>query len=1194
MATRGAAVVHRLERTVALSLKSIVTIVLMAAAALLSVSASCPGAEPSAKAGEAQAGSPAVAPEQLTRALADFNRGSALLEQYRYSEAAEAFEAVLKVSPHWTAARFNLGVAYLNMQKDASGSLGKARQAFEEVLRAEPGNLHAPYCLGLYYQYLGQNKEALAYFEKVHKTDPRDPHAAYKCAEVLNTLHENQEAIKMLEQVVALDPGFISAYYRLAMLYQQTQQREKAVPLLQRFQALNTNELAGGSFAVKQQAYGTVGKYGVLLESNRLPLGAAETSRRTRILFSPQVKELNARLKPWKWAGGSINLPGIAVGDLNGDGHLDLVLTAAGDDGATSVWINDGKGNFKQGAKIADKGVSPCLGDVNNDGSLDLWLGRAGQDLLFLGDGKGNFKQAPSPPTLVDPRITACARMFDLDGNALLDLASFRWSGGSLPADADVRPAPSMIYTTQQIEPNSFGVVKEAQSDLAPSLGLAMPQTPVSTVVYDDFDNDRDLDLILFPAKGKPIAWVNDRVGKYRLLDSAATGLDVEGVIGATSGDPYKTGNRDLLVFTGKEVRLYRNRGGFKFELDQEFARRFGTLGGTGGQFADMDNDGDLDILIGDAHRRDGTRGPALLVNDWPNRRFVDASELDPGNLLAGLQTKGDASCVAADFNGDGKLDLLLAEMNEPPRLIENLTQGGHYIAIDLLGKQERDRSARSSVSPIGTRVEIRSGTVSEQFVVGVPSGPIALPPLRIHAGLGPNTQVQWLRIRWPDAMLQSELELAADQTMKIPETNRVSSTCPHLYAWDGSRFALVADFGGVGGLGYWIAPDTFAMPRPLEYVPIPRLVPKDGQYVLQVLESLEETVYVDEAKLIAVDHPEGTEVWPNEMMAMGIPQPPFELFCFREPIEPVKAVDHRGVDVTEQLRRIDRACAGSSELENDLYGYAKDHAVELDFGDRLHKLPADARLVLVLYGSTEYPYSSTNYAASRAGLRMKAPSIEVWRGGRWVELLHEVGCPAGMQHVMAVDLGGKLLPSDEKIRVATNMEIYWDRIFLAAHRADARLRLQEVAAQSADVHFLGFARPYSPDGRRPELYDYERVDRAVPWHLMKGQYTRYGEVGELLRQTDDCYVIMGRGDELTLRFPEKALGPVPSGYRRSFLLKVDSYCKDMDLYTAHPDTVEPLPFHAMRSYPYGPDERYPETDRTKDYLRRYNTRRVQ
>jgi hypothetical protein len=216
-----------------------------------------------------------------------------------------------------------------------------------------------------------------------------------------------------------------------------------------------------------------------------------------------------------------------------------------------------------------------------------------------------------------------------------------------------------------------------------------------------------------------------------------------------------------------------------------------------------------------------------------------------------------------------------------------------------------------------------------------------------------------------------------------------------------------------------------------------------------------------------------------------------------------------------------------------------------------------------------------------------------VLRDGRWVEVFREAGYPAGLNHTMTLDLTGKIRPRDRRVRLTSNMQIYWDQIFLAEHTGEVPLAIREIGADSAQLRFLGYPREYSPDGLEPNLYDYDNIDRAAAWKLMAGQYTRFGEVAELLATADDCFAIMGRGEQLTLRFPADAFGPVPPGCRRTFLLKTDSYCKDMDLYTAHGDSVEPLPFHAMSGYPYGPDENYPDTERTRRYRSQYNTRPV-
>jgi len=1141
---------------------------------------------PSPKAVEGAPASPPAAAATYAKALAEFNRGAAYTEQYEYTQAVKAFETVVGLVPEWTAARFNLGVAYFNMlgQQGAAQSLATAQEAFEAVLKSNPKHLHARFCLGLYHQHVGESEKALACFQAVHEADDKDPYVAHKCAEALLSLGRNDEGTRMLEKVVALDPGFISAVYRLALQYQRAGQRDKATQLFQRFKDLGTDELSGGSFVV-QKTYGTVGKYYQVLGADDMPLARPEAATAARILFSPETKTLDASSVPWKWAGGSVDVPGVAAGDVDGDGDLDLCLTAMGKDGATSIWLNDGRGGFAAGPPIAERGVSPCFGDVDNDGDLDLWLGRAGPGILLKNDGKGKFTQEAAPAIAGPDLLTACARLLDLDSDGDLDFVALRLAGGSVPAADKLVPAAGSVYNNHR---------DGSYTDIAARLGLALADTPVAAAVYDDFDDDRDLDLVIFPGNGAPaIVWVNDRAGGHRILDAAATGLAVTGTVGATSGDPNKDGRRDLLVFTGKGLHLYVNRGNLRFEASKGFEERFGRLGGTSGQFADMDNDGDMDLVIADAYRRDGSRGPVLLVNDWPRDRFLDAAELDPGNLLTALRTKGHASVVVADFTGDGRCDILLAPAGEKPLLVRNATPGGHWVELDLCGTQTQDLKQRSNNSAIGARVEIKAGPVFQQFVVGVPSGAVAMPPHRIHAGLGDWARIDWLRVVWPDGVLQAELELAADRVVPVTELSRKTSSCPYLFAWDGLRFDFVADFGGMGGLGYLVAPGVYAPPDATEYVPLPRLKPRDGEYVLQVIEPLEEAVYFDEAKLIAVDHPLGTEAYPNELMAINVPPPPFEVFCYREPIEAVRAVDHRGVDVTDALRRIDRVYAGATRLDNRFVGLAQDHFVELDFGDRLKAVPEGARLVLFLHGWVEYGYSATAFAAAQAGLRTKAPSLHVRRGEEWVELFSEAGYPAGLQHMMTLDVTGKILPSDRTIRIATNMELYWDRIFLAVPLGDGAISMKEVPVRSADLHFRGNPVEYSPDGRLPNLNDYNNI-ATMTWKIMAGQYTRFGDVTELLAEADDCYVIMGPGEEITLRFPADAFGPVPEGRRRTFILKTDSYCKDMDLYTAYPDTVEPLPFHTMSGYPYGADERYPDTPKTREYRQRYNTRRIQ
>lgn len=1106
---------------------------------------------------------PEVAAQDYTEALAAFNRGGALLEQYDYAKAVAEYERAVALAPAWTAARFNLGLALLNMQGEAGKgeSLERAREIFEQIVAAEPEHRSAHFCLGMYYQHLGKNEIALEHFEKVHRADPDEPYAAYKCAETLGGLGRNDEAIETLEAVLAQDPGFVSGYYRLAMLYQRTRQREKAQPLFERFRKLSDEELDGKMFTVGQ-VYGTAGKYYLALDARSVPVPPKPIA--ARLLWDPEPRTIDAPLTAWPGAPGDVTVPGIAMGDLNGDGRLDLLLTGQSDRGGAQVWLNDGEGHFAPAQKLGNGAVSPCLGDVDNDGDLDAWIGSAGPDALWLNDGKANFTRVEVAPSAETGR-SATARLLDLDSDGDLDLLSFRNAGGR-------------VYNN-----NRDG----KYPDIAEKVGLALPDRPIAAVLCDDFDGDRDLDLVLFPTNAAPLAWVNDRAGLHHTLDAKSTGLLTPGV-SATTCDVNQDGLRDILVI-GEGLHLYLNRGNWKFEVDPQFEALGNRLGGTGGQFADVDNDGDPDLVIADARRKDGSRGPVVLLNRRPEPGFVDAADLDAGNLLSQIQTKGPAAVVAADLDDDGRLDLILAEMGGKPRIVRNATRGGNFLAIELQGTEEQGKKSRSNRSAIGARVEIKTGAITEQFLVGNTAGTTAMPPLRVHAGLGGNDQVQWLRVVWPDGVLQAELDSPAGKLLKLTETQRKISSCPHLFAWDGTQYRFVSDFGGMGGLGYMTGPGQYAPPDATEYVPVPGLQARDGQYVLQVLEPLEEAVYFDEAKLLAVDHPEGTRALPNEMMAVGLPPPAFEVFCFSREVSPVRAVDHRGKDVTEALARVDRQYAGATDPDPRFIGFAGDHAVELDFGDRLEQLTS-GRIVLVLNGWVEYGYSSTAYAAAQAGLVLRAPSFEVWRDGRWVELFHEAGYPAGIDHWMTLDLTGKLRPGDRKLRITSNMDLYWDRIFVA--QPDGKpATVHTLRPHAAELHFFGYPREYSPDGRQPNLYDYSNVDRYLSWTVMPGNYTRYGDVTELVAAADDCFAVMAPGDELTLRFPAAALPPLPAGHRRTFLLKADSYCKDRDLYTGLGDTLGPLPFHAMTGYPYPHSERYPDTEKTRQYQRRYNTR---
>jgi hypothetical protein len=171
-------------------------------------------------------------------------------------------------------------------------------------------------------------------------------------------------------------------------------------------------------------------------------------------------------------------------------------------------------------------------------------------------------------------------------------------------------------------------------------------------------------------------------------------------------------------------------------------------------------------------------------------------------------------------------------------------------------------------------------------------------------------------------------------------------------------------------------------------------------------------------------------------------------------------------------------------------------------------------------------------------------------------------------------------------------MCVYWDEIFLGEDSSAPEARITRLDAGAAQLRFRGFSRiQVDPQRLQPEAFDYATVSPLSNWNPTPGRYTRYGDVLELVQQTDDRLVVMGSGDELQLWYPADPAPALPPGWTRDFLLLVDGWAKDADANTAFSQNVEPLPFHGMTSYPYPPKEAFPTDEVHNRYRREYNTR---
>jgi len=271
--------------------------------------------------------------------------------------------------------------------------------------------------------------------------------------------------------------------------------------------------------------------------------------------------------------------------------------------------------------------------------------------------------------------------------------------------------------------------------------------------------------------------------------------------------------------------------------------------------------------------------------------------------------------------------------------------------------------------------------------------------------------------------------------------------------------------------------------------------------------------------------------------------------------------------------------------------GLVEEHFLELDLG-KLESTPK--QLTLFLTGWIYPTNTSINVNLSqRTDLAYpKLPSLWVPDGkGSWKLAQGFMGFPGGKTKTMAVEIDPSVFPSgDYRVRVVTSAEIYWDDVFFTVDEPAAELNETPLELASAHLHYRGFSKELPREATTPQLFDYSQVSKAPIWAPMQGKFTRYGEVRELLTETDDCLVVLGSGDEMTLRFhaPKQ---PLPAGWKRDFLLYSVGWDKDCDMNTVYGTHTDPLPYNAMPSYPYPPDKPFPQDEKHNEYLRKWQTR---
>jgi len=1003
----------------------------------------------------------------------------------------------------------------------------QAVEEFRQALTLAPQSFRERLNYGLALLRAGQVKEGVAELEKAQKQDPSIPHTWFNLGIAYKREGRYEAALEQFERMVRLVPDEPISHYNLGLLFNLTGQSERA---LEKFQ--------------------TAARLGPMLVAPRFQIYTAHR-------LAGREEEAARSLAEFQ--------------------------------------------RVKQRQKEADESE-----DMEWNAYAEIYEPREAVELAAVPAAPLRFETRPLAGK-VDP-ATAGLLVLDADGDGRPDLAAWSRAGlklyrnGTAPLGGGPWPAPVASVAAGDYDNDGLAdlcVVGENGPALFRNAGgkfqkvdAGLPPGRYRKALWLDFDHDYDLDLLLFGAKSVLVR--NEGAAGFRAVEFpfvAGEALDAAAFRPVPDGKGFDF----LASYRDRAGVLYRDLLGGNY---QAVPLESLPPGASRLQVADLDHDGWLDLAfcapqaVGLLLNRQGELQAAttpasggFVFADLANRGALELiagasvyRNRGLGRFAEAEKAAGLSAAVAwaeADFDQDGRADLAAATPDGSLRLLYNRTATTNlWLRVALGGVKNLKLAA-------GAEVEVKAGAhYQKRLYQGLP----------LLFGLGSHKEVDAIRIVWANGMIQNQPHQVAGELASYKEAPRLSGSCPMIYAWNGAEFQFIADVLGVAPLGASAGEGKYFPVDHDEYVQIPgrALAAVEGRYDIRLVNELREVAFVDETRLIAVDHPAEVEIFTNDKFKAP-PFSEFRLFGVSRRIYPQRAVDDRGRNVLPKLVRRDRAYP--DKFPRTASGVAEMHTLELTFP---REAAPDGRALLVLSGWVDWADGSTFLGVAQQGRGgLILPYLQVRdAAGNWGTVIQDMGIPAGMPKTIVVDLSGRFLSEHRAVRIVTNLCVYWDEIFLSEETATPPVRLTELASERAELRFHGFSRQIShPERKQPEQFIYAAVSPVAPWDPTPGLYTRYGAVGELLVAPDDRYVIMASGDEMRLQFRASALPPLPPGWKRDFLLKVDGWEKDQDANTAYSQSVAPLPFHAMSGYPYPASERYPEDAARQAYLKQYNSR---
>lgn len=1115
------------------------------------------------------------------------------LYEEKFDEAEVAFKKAIQLDPGNVANYVDLSWLYFNRNQ-----LEHAEEQIQTGLKIAPDNVDLMQLLAEAYIQKGDTTAARKALRQVLSLDGKNVPAYYTLSVLAAGQGDTATQKGRLLELLGISSANIVVRLQLAELLAGENKSDSALFFIQSIRKI-TPEFSPTEDSVYEKAT-------ALLRAERPSEAMDHIKRLDRLmgvsrpyarniaelalLRTPQVDlEFNdSRYSQTSYHPSTLSLDDMKFTDATEDLGLAIpgttkatrsVLAVADDDGTSNTYVyvsfsTPGSasthylfrryvGRFSEvsaeaGIDFTGEELAAAFADFDNDGYVDLFVSTTQGIILYKNQGDGKFARIRKDIGLNGVR----------DGHRIL-VADFDQDG-----DLDLYVAGQA--NNKFFRNNGDGTFTE-QAQV-----MHLASSGAKDMDFGDWDSDGDLDIALLTADGSIELLSNDRHSNFSNVTDTL-GLDPDDTGSALAfGDYNNDGMPDLFIAgkTGGKSLLLRHTQDHGYVVDPASKIVSDALKGITASdvtFVDFDNDGHLDILVA-GEPVDTSSGGFRLFHNEGGKGFRDVSYMLPKTVIQGDHME------IADLNIDGDDDLFMSG-RKGLYLIRN--DGGsqnHYLQVRLKGLSYGN--GKNNRLGIGAQVELKAGDLYQLKTVR---------RALTNFGVGGRDSLDAVRIIWPNGFPQYVGD--PSQRQKVMEQEELKGSCPFLFVWDGKKYVFLKDMMWRSALGMPIAiqgsDTTYAFSGPSkEYLLIPgeTFKPRNNKYSLKITEELWEAVYFDQANLIAVDHPDSIDVFVDERF-VAPPYPGKKLYDVAHRHYPVSAQDGEGDDVLPRLKKHDFHYVSDFALGR-YQGLAQMHDLVLDLGTEA----AGDSLYLFLRGWIFPADASINMSMAQSNkYRQSPPALQVVdKAGHWKTVIPNIGFPMGKDKMVVVNLSGKFLTAhDRRVRIRTNMQIYWDEAFFTRTLSDAPVQMHDLKMTRASLAYRGYSATYRKGGPfGPHWFDYYRTTQGQKWRDLTGYYTRYGNVLPLLLSADDEYIVANSGDEVTIDFDASRLPVVPQGWKRDFLIYSEGWVKDGDLNTAYGQTVDPLPFHGMPSYPYKDNVHYP-LNRHEQYLKQYNTRKV-